>query len=66
MQKEYVKKAFTKDEIDILYYACLSYGDELSEANKKIRNVPEAREIIEANAKKAYNMAREIAESTIM
>lgn len=36
MEKEFrLKDLFSQEEIQLLYHACLSYGENLAEANKK-------------------------------
>lgn len=52
----------TKENKDLLYRACLSYGDSLCEISKKIR-VPKANEIILNEAKAAWELGKRIIET---
>ena len=54
---------FTQEELQLLYAACMSYGDKLSEIKK---NIPNENEIIldglTDRAKDSWNLARKITE----
>lgn len=52
---------FTQEELQLIYAACMSYGDKLSEIKK---NIPNESEIVLDNlanrAKDSWNLARKI------
>ena len=56
-------KNFIQEELQLLYAACMSYGDKLSEIKK---NIPNENEIIldglTDRAKDSWNLARKITE----
>lgn len=57
------KIIFTQDELQLLYAACMSYGDKLSEIVKAIPN--EGKSIVDGlsdRAKESWNLARKITE----
>lgn len=51
---------FTQEELQLLYAACMSYGDKLSEIIKSIPN--EETDKLSDKAKDSWNLARKIAE----
>lgn len=51
---------FTHDELQLLYAACMSYGDKLSEIIKSIPN--EETDRLSDRAKDSWNLARKITE----
>lgn len=52
-----LKNIFSQEDIQLLYYACLSYGDGLVEINKKVHGCPDVAKQLDLRAKEAYNMA---------
>lgn len=54
------KIEFTQKEINLLYAACMSYGDKLSEIVKSIPN--ENTDKLANRAKESWNLARKITE----
>ncbi len=54
---------FTQEELQLIYAACMSYGDKLAEIKKSI---PNEKEIIldelTDRAKESWNLAKKIAE----
>lgn len=54
---------FTQEELQLLYAACMSYGDKLSEV---LKSIPNEREIVldrlSDRAKESWNLARKITE----
>lgn len=59
-QNEKVKIEFTQEELQLLYAACMSYGDKLSEIIKSIPN--EETDRLSDRAKDSWNLARKITE----
>lgn len=51
---------FTQEELQLLYAACMSYGDKLSEIIKSIPNEETNR--LSDKAKDSWNLARKITE----
>lgn len=51
---------FTQEELELLYTACMSYGDKLSEIIKIIPN--EETDRLSDRAKDSWNLARKITE----
>ena len=51
---------FTQEELQLLYAACMSYGDKLSEIIKSIPN--EETDRLSDRAKESWNLARKITE----
>lgn len=51
---------FTQEELQLLYAACMSYGDKLSEIIKSIPN--EETDKLSDKAKDSWNLARKITE----
>ena len=49
---------FTQEELQLLYAACMSYGDKLSEIIKSIPN--EETDKLSERAKDSWNLARKI------
>lgn len=49
---------FTQEELQLLYAACMSYGDKLSELIKSIPN--EETDRLSDRAKDSWNLARKI------
>lgn len=60
MDKEII---FTQEKLQLLYAACMSYGDKLSQV---LRNIPNEGKIVldrlSDRAKDSWNLAREITE----
>lgn len=54
------KISFTQEELQLLYAACMSYGDKLSEIIKSIPN--ERTDKLTDRAKASWNLARKITE----
>lgn len=54
------EKIFTQKELQLLYAACMSYGDKLSEVIKSIPN--EETNNLSDKAKDSWNLARKITE----
>lgn len=52
------KIKFTQEELQLLYAACMSYGDKLSEIVKSIPN--EETDRLSDRAKDSWNLARKI------
>ena len=52
--------SFTQEELQLLYAACMSYGDKLSEIIKSIPN--EETDRLSDRAKDSWNLARKITE----
>jgi len=60
MDKEII---FTQEELQLLYAACMSYGDKLSQVLKSIPNEGEiVLDRLSDRAKESWNLARKIAE----
>ncbi len=53
---------FTQNELQLLYAACMSYGDKLSEIIKSIPNEVETTDGLSDRAKESWNLARKITE----
>ena len=51
---------FTQEELQLIYAACMSYGDKLSEIIKSIPN--EETDRLADRAKESWNLARKITE----
>lgn len=57
------KMEFTQEELQLLYAACMSYGDKLMEIKKSIPNEGEnIHDILVYRAKDSWSLARKIAE----
>ena len=54
------KMEFSQEELQLLYAACMSYGDKLSEIVKSIPN--EETDRLSDRAKDSWNLARKITE----
>lgn len=54
------KIPFTQEELQLLYVACMSYGDKLAEIIKSIPN--EETDKLLDRAKESWNLARKITE----
>lgn len=52
----------TEDELQLIYAACMSYGDKLSDIAKQIPNESLLLDGLADKAKKAWNLARKICE----
>jgi len=55
-----IMNSFTQEELQLLYAACMSYGDKLSEIIKSIPN--EETDKLSDRAKDSWNLARKITE----
>ncbi len=53
---------FTQYELQLIYAACMSYGDKLSEIIKSIPNEMEITNGLSDRAKESWNLARKITE----
>lgn len=54
---------FTQEELQLLYAACMSYGDKLSQVLKSIPNEGEiVLDRLSDRAKESWNLARKITE----
>lgn len=51
---------FTENELNLLYAACMSYGNSLVDTGKKLPNEDKIVDIIADRAKESYNLARKI------
>lgn len=51
---------FTENELNLLYAACMSYGNFLADTGKKLPNEDKIVDIIADRAKESYNLARKI------
>lgn len=57
------KMEFTQEELQLLYAACMSYGDKLSQILKSIPNEEEiVLDKLSNKAKDSWNLARKITE----
>lgn len=57
------KMKFTQEELQLLYAACMSYGDKLSQILKSIPNEGEiVLDKLSDRAKESWNLARKITE----
>lgn len=56
------KIKFTQDELQVLYSACMSYGNTLSDIMKKNVGCNEAVDMLGDTAKESWNLARKITE----
>lgn len=57
------KMEFSQEELQLLYAACMSYGDKLSQVLKSIPNEEEiVIERLSDKAKDSWNLARKITE----
>lgn len=57
------KMEFTQEELQLLYAACMSYGDKLSQILKSIPNEGEiVLDKLSDKAKDSWNLARKITE----
>lgn len=54
------KIKFTQEELQLLYVACVSYGDNLSDIIKSIPN--EGTDKLSNRAKESWNLAKKITE----
>ena len=52
--------SFTQEDLQLLYAACMSYGDKISEIIKSIPN--EETDKLADRAKESWNLARKITE----
>jgi len=56
-----IRMDFTQYELHLLYVACMSYGDKLSEIVKSIPNEMENTDRLSGRAKESWKLARKIA-----
>lgn len=56
------KIRFTQDELQVLYSACMSYGNTLSDIMKKIVGCDKAVDMLGDITKESWNLARKITE----
>lgn len=56
------KIEFTQKELQILYAACISYGNGLRDVIKKIENCDQAVDLLDDAARDGFKLARKIAE----
>ena len=62
MEQEFrLKNIFSQEDIQLLYHACLSYGDGLVEINEKVHGCSDVTKQLDVRAKEAYNMAARLA-----
>lgn len=54
------KIEFNQRELQVLYSACMSYGNTLSDIMKKIVGCDEAVDMLEDIAKESWNLSRKI------
>ncbi len=54
------KIRFSQEELQLLYAACMSYGDKLSDIVKSIPNEAETANGLSERAKDSWNLARKI------
>ena len=53
-------KEFNEKELQILYKACIQYGNSLSEETKLFSNLPKVFEMTKEEANRAYSLAVKI------
>ena len=51
---------FSRNELDLMYAACMAYGNKLSEIAKEIPNEPQIADLLSKKAKESWNMAIKI------
>jgi hypothetical protein len=51
---------FTEKELQLIYAACMSYGNELAEMAKRIPNEKEIADVLADKAKESWDLARKI------
>ena len=51
---------FSRNELDLMYAACMAYGNKLSVMAKEIPNEPKIMELLTDRAKESWNMAVKI------
>lgn len=56
-----LKNIFSQEDIQLLYDACMSYGDSLVEVNKKVHGCSDVAKQLDLRAKEAYSMASRLA-----
>lgn len=49
--------SFSRNELDLMYAACMAYGNKLSEIAKEIPNEPKIADLLSKKAKESWNMA---------
>ena len=57
-----ISQVFDEEEIQLLYDACISYGNRLSAINQELNGCLEVAGYLKARSEKAYCMVRKIAE----
>ena len=60
-----IGQVFDEEEMQLLYDACISYGNRLSAINQELNGCPEVAGHLKARSEKAYSMARKIAEQMV-
>lgn len=60
-----ISQVFDEEGMQLLYDACMSYGNQLSVINQELNGCPEVTGYLKARSEKAYNMARKIAEQMV-
>ena len=51
---------FSRHELDLMYAACMTYGNKVSEIAKEIPNEPKVADLLSKKAKESWNMAIKI------
>jgi hypothetical protein len=51
---------FTEKELQLIYSACMSYGNQLSDMMKKIPNENEITDMMGDKAKESWDLARKV------
>ena len=51
---------FSRNELDLMYAACMTYGNKLSAMTKEIPNEPKITDLLSKKAKESWNMAIKI------
>jgi hypothetical protein len=51
---------FTEKELQLIYSACMSYGNELADMAKRIPNENEITDMLADKAKESWNLARKV------
>ena len=51
---------FFRNELDLMYAACMAYGNKLSEMAKELPNEPQIADLLSKKAKESWNMALKI------
>lgn len=55
-----IMNSFSQKELQLLYAACMSYGNKLSDMAKEVPNETEIKDSLADKAKEAWQLARKI------